>query len=106
MALSNLPGPWVWHRRNGAFWRIQPQLHIHDGPHRIPPPLEPAVGLLDQDTKVLHRCSQVHLVGACGIEPAVATVGPLGLLHLKSKQLCPDCWPVPSGALLHQWGLK
>jgi hypothetical protein len=91
-ALSNLPGPWIWIERNGKYWRVHPRLAIEDGPHKAPAPLRPSVGMLDESDRTLHKCSEFHLVTACGLRPEVATVGPLGLLHLKSRQLCPECW--------------
>jgi hypothetical protein len=95
MALSNLPGPWVWTKRNGKYWRVHPQQQIWDGPHAVPPPLNPPVALLNEEDWTLHRCSQFHLVTACGVESPKASVGPLGLLHLKSRRLCPECWSEP-----------
>jgi hypothetical protein len=95
MPLSNLPGPWVWARRNGKLWRVHVEQQIWDGPHDAAPATEPAVGMLDEIEHVLHRCSQFHLVTACGLELEHATVGPLGLLHLKSRRQCETCWPVP-----------
>jgi hypothetical protein len=57
-----------------------------------PRPLEPAVGMLDCSDRTLHRCSEFHLVTACGLRPAIATVGPWAVVHERSRRLCMDCW--------------
>lgn len=35
--LWNAPGEWRWEQQGDAWWRVNDDLHIEDGPHTAPP---------------------------------------------------------------------